>query len=134
MYRLFLSLLILGISGCATNKFIGNSSEQYERLTCTLEEEICRINYTDSGYISYTIEQLYSNTYRVKGDVDIYMDVVGGMHPRVSFFVLFMDDESVQFERRVKTGTRKAGFEFDIETDRPILKTTIQKVLFHTRS
>ena len=134
MYKLILSILLICLSGCATNNFTGNASNQYGRQTCALEENKCRINYGDDGYIAYSVEELGTHTYKVKGNVDLNMDVVGGMHPTISFYVLFLDSEIVQFERKVKTGTRKATFEFEVDTKKPIEKTTIQKVLFHTWS
>ena len=134
MYKLIISLFIILLAGCATNKFTGQASGKYEHLTCALKDGPCRINYGDDGYISYSVEEIGFNKYNIKGNVDINMEVVGGMHPTISFYVLFMDDQIVQFERKVKTGTRKATFDFEIETKHPIQKSTIQKVLFHTWS
>jgi len=134
MYKLILGLIVILLVGCATNKFTGRDSVKYEKLTCTLEEKPCRINYADDGYISYSVEEIGANTYNVKGNVDLDLNIVGGMQPKISFYVLFMDTQTVQFERKVKTGTRKATFDFEVETKNPIEKTTIQNVLFHTRS
>jgi len=134
MYKLILGLSVILLIGCATNNFIGKASVKYEKLTCALEESPCRINYADDGYISYSVEEIGVNTYKVKGNLDFDMNVVGAMHPKISFYVLFMDNEIVQFERKVKTGTRKATFDFEIETKKPIEKTTIQNTHFQYRT
>ena len=134
MLKLILSFLFISLAACSTNKFIGHTSDKYDRLSCNLDEIPCRINFSNDSYISYTVEEVGPNTYKVKGNVDFYIQVVGGMYPKVSFYVLFMDENQVQFERRVKTGTRKATFEFEVETKTPISKTTIEKVLYHTWS
>jgi hypothetical protein len=134
MYKLILCLLVILLVGCATNKFTGKASGKYEELTCTLKEKPCRINYGDVGHISYSVEEIGFNKYKVKGSVDLNMKVVGGMQAKTSFYVLFMDDNFVQLERKVKTGTRKATFEFEVETQKTIKKSTVQNVLFHTRS
>ena len=134
MYKLILSLLVILLVGCATNKFTGKVSGQYEKLTCSLKEKPCRINYGDVGYISYSVEKVGLNIYNVKGNADLDMKIVGGMHPKISFYVLFMDDGIVQFEKKIKTGTRKATFDFEVGTEHPIDKTAIHHVLFHTWS
>jgi len=134
MYKVFSVLLLIGLVACSSKNFVGTPSDRYERLSCALEKEVCRINYSDESYISYSVEEIEPNNYSVSGNVALYMQVVGGMNPRASFFVVFMDQGTVQFERLVKTGTTKSTFEFEVELEKPITKTTIQKVRYHTRS
>lgn len=131
---LFIIIFFIGLQGCSTPKYVGKTSENYKQLSCTFETETCRIRYGDDGHISYSVEETGPNTYSVNGAVDLDMDIVGAMRPKISFFVIFMDNELVQHERRVKTGTRKATFEFEVTTEKPILKTSIEKMTFHYRT
>lgn len=132
--RLPLAFILLCLSACSTPKFIGKSANNYTDISCPITQEDCTIRYVDSGYITYSVSQTGLNTYRVSGNVDLNMDIVGGMRPRVSFYIIFMDEYSVQQERRVKTGTRKATFDFEINIDSPVFKTSVEKMTFHTWS
>ena len=135
MYKaILIVVMFIGLTACATNNYVGQPADHYQRLSCTLKESKCGINYGDEGYISYSVEEIAPNTYTVKGYVDLNMDVVGGMHPKLSFYVIFMDEDVIQYERKVRTGSRKATFEFEIETKKAIQKSTITKMTFHTWS
>ncbi len=134
MYKLVLFVVIFSLFGCASNKYVGVAANNYAGLSCALDAMPCRINFSKEGYISYQVTEIAPNKYRVTGNVDLYMEIVGGMYPRISFYILFMDDTEVKFERKLKTGTRKATFDFEFETTAPINKTTIENVIYHVWS
>ena len=131
---LFLSLVILIFTACTSNLYVGQNTKNFQRLSCSIKTDVCRINYTNDGYIEYSVKEVSDNMYEVSGNVDLNMNVVGGMYPKLSFYIIFMDNESVVFEKRVRTGTRKATFDFEVTTPKPITETSIEKMLFHTWS
>lgn len=135
MFKISLfTFLLVALSACSSNKYVGKTSNTYAGHSCSIEQETCNISYGEDGYLTYSVTETAPNTYTVSGKVDLNMNVVGGMRPKLSFYVIFMDDTIVQHEKRVKTGTRKATFEFEVTTKKPISKTTIEKMLFHTWS
>lgn len=113
--------------------FCWKPASEFANLSCDISEE-CGYTYGDDGYIVYTVTETGPNTYLISGKVDLHMQVVGGMYPKLSFYVIFMDDEMVQHERRVRTGTTKATFEFETTVPKPVSKTTIEKMVYMTRS
>lgn len=115
-----LSLFFL-LTACATNKYINQSADQYAYLSCEInQEDDCGIMYGKNGKdgnLQYKVEALGNNKYAVKGIVQLDPRVVGGMNPKIIFYVLFMDENKVIAERKVQTGTKHAGFDFELEIE-----------------
>ena len=126
------------VTACGTNKHIDRPATDFDHISCTIGEP-CKIIYGingEEGFIEYQVEERGNNTYHVSGSVDIDLKVVGGMHPRVMFYVVFMDEDKIIAERKVHTGTKRATFDFEIEleTSTKATQTSIADPVFKTWS
>ncbi len=125
--------LSLLLSACGVQQFVGKTHDQLDIRTCTIDKEECRYNFGEAGYLNYTVVKTADFSYQVKGSVDLYMHTTG-MRPHITFYVLFSNGDTIVKERKVKTGTQKADFSFEVTTEQNVEATTITNVKFVTWS
>ncbi|WP_020409895.1 hypothetical protein [Hahella ganghwensis] len=124
-------VLLLTISACTTNRYVNSPAEDHERFRCAIEEDICGIQFS-VGHVAYKVHKIADNKYRTVGEVRFNPDATGDLH--VTFYMLFMDDKQVVFERRVKTATADGTFDFEVETPKPVTASTLANVRLMIRS
>lgn len=126
----------LFLTACVTNKYVNTTAKTYDRLSCDIsQEDDCGIIYGkdgEDGFLRYQVVAKGNNVYSVEGKVDLDMDIVGGMKPKIIFYVLFMDDDQVIAERKVTTGTKQSNFNFELKIDSPKTptKTAVEGTTF----
>ncbi|OZG74700.1 hypothetical protein BTA51_06885 [Hahella sp. CCB-MM4] len=124
-------LLASVLSGCATNRYVNAPVKDHEKFSCAITEKVCGIQFS-IGHVAYRVNKIGENKYHTVGEVRFDPEATGELH--VTFYLLFMDEEKVIFERRVKTATADGVFEFDVETPTPVATSTLENVRLMIRS
>jgi len=133
VFKRFLILFCIAwLSACQTSKFLNQSADDHDTYACVIEDEACGLKFKDGDGIVYVVESLGDGRYSVTGNVDIHW-LSTGTFQYVTFYILFMNDERVVYEKKLKT-RRKASFDFEFETDISVRASTIEDLLLWNRS
>lgn len=136
MYQIFVVLIIsLFMAGCANTKFIGEKASLHNKVSCTLEDNPCRLVWGDKYNISYIVKSENDGSFSVSGKPDITFSSTSSKK-YLQFYFLVMDESAVIFSKKVKTRSTKSGFSFDfsLEPNQTLISTTIVDLEFWVRS
>lgn len=128
---LILALLSVTLTGCLT-KFVNKPTEDFEKYSCAIKEELCGAG-ADDKKLHYTVKEIAPNEYRVEGEVK-FRWLSQGSRKWIEFYILFMDDEKVLHEKKIKTSGRNASFDFSVELDKKPTMTTFTDLKLWTAS
>ncbi len=129
---LFVCFFITVLSGCGTRAFIDRPAANFQDYSCEVGKEKCGVRYKNGGVIQYDVVEEQEGQYRVEGSVDVDWQSTSAIK-FLTFYVIFMDEEKVLYEYRIKTSTKQA-FGFEFETEKPILTSTLANIRWMVRS
>ena len=121
------------LSACSTRNYIGHAAQDYQEFSCFIEEEVCGLTWQNDSHIVYRVIDQGNNTYRVIGEVD-YNIKYSAKRDFVSFYCLFMNNDEVIHEHRIKTFGRDKDIDFTVELEQPITTTTIHGLKLWVRT
>lgn len=126
-------LSALFTTACATGNFVGQAAVDFQDFSCFIEEEICGLSWQNDSFIAYTVEETEPQNYQITGKVE-YNPSTRGIRDFVSFYILFMDENGVIAEKRVKTYGSARDIDFSISTDKPVTMTTVHSLKLWVRT
>ena len=129
---LFIFFCIL-LTACGSRLFINKPAENFQQLSCVIKTEICGVRYQNGGSIKYDVKELADLNYHVTGKVDIDW-ISTGKRKFAIFYVIFMDEDKVIHEERIRTYSNHASFDFEFETKTPVLTSTLAKIRWMVRT
>ena len=95
------------------------------------EEVECGVG-EDEQYIQYTVKKVGKLRYEVEGKLNFDW-LSQGSSRWVEFYFLFMNEDKVIAEKKIKTISTSASFSFEIETTEPPTMTSFTNLKLWTR-
>jgi hypothetical protein len=128
-----LVVIFLALSACQSTRFLNQDAQDFQRLACVVEKESCGVHWESGDYIYYDVRQNENGSYRVDGTAHVHW-ISKGVSEYITFYILFMDDSNVVYEKRIKT-RRKASFSFDFElSGKSVVTSSLHKIQFWERT